>query len=127
MILGVGMDVVEVPRMQRILKSAWANRFLERVFSPEEIAVCERSAVPAQGYAARFAAKEAVAKALGRWLRWHEVEVVNDDRGRPSVALSGEAAELARVPEGGHLLVSLSHSRDYAVAAVVLVLPQGIP
>ena len=100
---------------------------LDRLFTEAERAYCNGRADPAPHYAVRFAAKEAVAKTLGRWLRWQEVEVVNDARGRPSISLSGEAAELARVSEGGRILVSLSHSRDYAVAATLLVLPQEIP
>ena len=95
-----------------------------RLFTAGERAYCDRKADPAPHYAARFAAKEATAKALGRWLRWQDVEVRRDPSGRPSIALSGEAAQLAQVSQGGRLLVSLSHSRDHAVACVVLVAPQ---
>ena len=99
-------------------------RFAERLFTAAERAYCELKADPAPRYAARFAAKEAVAKALGRWLRWQEVEITVESSGRPSVSLSGEAADLAQIAGGGRLLVSLSHSRDYAVACVVLAPPQ---
>ncbi|UCC69762.1 MAG: holo-ACP synthase [Armatimonadota bacterium] len=99
-------------------------RFAERLFTAAERAYCESKADPAPRYAARFAAKEAVAKALGRWLRWHEVEITVDQSGRPRISLSGEAAELARIAGGGRLLVSLSHSHDYAVACVFLAPPQ---
>lgn len=92
-------------------------RLAERLFTGGERAYCDGRSDSAPHYAARFAAKEAVAKALGRWLRWQEVEVTLNQVGRPSILLSGEAAEIAR---GGRLLVSLSHSRDYAVACVLL-------
>ncbi len=65
MILGIGVDLVEIPRMQRILDRPWARRFIERVFRPEEITVCEKAARPVEAYAARFAAKEAAVKAFG--------------------------------------------------------------
>ena len=100
---------------------------LTRLFTDGERTYCEAHSDPFPHYAARFAAKEAAAKALGRWLRWQDVEITNDARGRPSMSVSGRAADLARVARGGRLLVSLSHGRDHAVAAVVLVLPQEIP
>lgn len=67
MIVGIGIDLVEVPRMQRIL-GRWGHRFLARVYTPEEIAYCQARALPAMHYAARFAAKEAAMKAMGTGL-----------------------------------------------------------
>jgi holo-[acyl-carrier protein] synthase len=124
-ISSLGIDIVEIDRFRQAAERR--PRMLARLFTEGERAYCAARADPFPHYAARFAAKEAAAKAFARWLRWQEVEVVNDAGGRPSISLSGEAAQLGRVSEGGHLLVSLSHSRDYAVAAVVLVLPQEIP
>lgn len=122
MIHSLGVDIIEIDRIRRAL-GRWP-RMSARLFTPRERLYCDRASDSAPHYAARFAAKEAVAKALGRPLRWHDVEVVADAAGRPHIGLSGEAARLARVPEGGALLVSLSHSRDYAVACVLLVFSQ---
>jgi len=122
MLTCLGIDIIEVDRLRRAI-ARWP-RLARRLFTERERAYCERRTDPAPHYAARFAAKEAMAKALGRWLRWQEVEVVTDPRGRPGLALRGEAAELAHTGEGVRLLVSLSHTREYAVACVCLVVPQ---
>ena len=124
MLTSLGIDIIEIDRLRQALER-WP-RMAARLFTERERAYCDRRADPAPHYAARFAAKEATAKALGRWLRWHDVEVVLDSAGRPTMALSGEAAELAHSSQGGRLLVSLSHSRDYAVACVLLLRPQEI-
>jgi len=120
----LGIDIIEIDRIRRALRR-WP-RFAARLFTPAERVYCNRRADPAPHYAARFAAKEAAAKAFGRPLRWHDVEITTDELGRPSLALSGEAAALARAFEGVRLLVSLSHSRDHAVACVLLLGPQDI-
>ena len=135
MIRSLGVDIIEIERLRRAL-ARWP-RLAPRLFTARERASCDRRADPAPCYAARFAAKEAAAKALGRWLRWHEVEIKTNSDGRPALSLSGDAAELARISEGGRLLLSLSHSRDYAVACVIFVqqesasselnLPPGAP
>ena len=124
-ISSLGIDIIEIDRFRRAAQRT--PRMLTRLFTDGERTYCDARSDPFPHYAARFAAKEAAAKALGRWLRWHDVEITNDPRGRPFISLCGEAAELARVAKGGRLRVSLSHGRDYAVAAVVLVLPQEIP
>ena len=122
MLSSVGIDIIEIGR----IREAMGRRpgLAARLFTARERAYCESKSDPAPHYAARFAAKEATAKALGRWLRWQEVEVTRDPDGRPGIALTGEAAQLAQVSQGGRLLVSLSHSRDYAVACVALLAPQ---
>ena len=122
MLTSLGIDIVEIDRVRRALDRRPA--LAARLFTPRERAYCEQRADPAPHYAARFAAKEAAAKALGRWLRWHDVEVLPEPNGRPAVSLRGQAAELANVSRGGRLLVSLSHSRDYALACAILLLPQ---
>ncbi len=119
----VGVDLVEVPRVERML-ARYGDRFLERVFSPAEVLYTRRR-VPE--LAARFAAKEAVAKALGVGMRmlapdgvgWREVEVLGDHRGRPEVYLHGRAAERARELGLTEWAISLSHTCEYAVAFVV--------
>ena len=120
MLASLGIDMVEVERMRQGLRR-WP-RMVARLFTEGERAYCEAKADAAPHYAARFAAKEAAAKAVGRWLRWQEVEVVSDACNRPVLHLIGESAQVARIPEGARLLVSLSHSRNYAIAVVALVL-----
>jgi len=123
MLTSVGIDIIEIARIRRVLQQR--PELVARLFTQRERAYCEQKADPAPSYAARFAAKEAAAKAVGRWLRWQEVEVVADAYNRPHLELRGESAAAAHIPEGARLLVSLSHSQDYAVAMVVLVTPEG--
>lgn len=115
MVLGLGVDIVEIERVEQALIRR--PSLMRRLFTPEEIHYCE--ARPGSRYAhfaGRFAAKEAVAKALGRSLGWREVAIHNDELGKPAVLLSGRAREAAA---GGRIYVSISHSRDYAVAQAV--------
>ena len=123
MILGLGIDVVEIARMQRILDGppARATRFLERCFTQAERAYCEGGRDRAARYGARFAAKEAASKALGTpaGIRWTDVEVVRGG-GAPALALRGVAEEGARRLGVSRVLVSLTHDGGVAAAAVVL-------
>ncbi len=114
----VGIDLLSIPRVRRVLERH-DGRFLRRVYTPEEVAFC-RGRV--QELAARFAAKEAVMKALGtgaRGVAWREIEVLPNRRGKPLVYLYGRARERAERIGLTALDVSLSHERDFAVAAVV--------
>lgn len=119
-IYAIGIDLAEVDRIQRVL-DRYGDRFLKRVFTPQEIAYCSRKVSAANSYAARFAAKEAVFKATGLGLtmgmRWRDVEVVNDDRGKPSVRLYGMAAERLK---GKRLHLSITHSDQLAIVMVVV-------
>lgn len=121
MILGIGTDIAEVAR---IAKSATDTRFRERVFSPYEITYCESKANKGESYAARFAAKEAFFKAIGTgWrggLSFNEVEVQNDELGKPSLHLLGETALVASEKNIKTIHLSLSHTKELAVAMVVL-------
>lgn len=121
MLTSLGIDIVETGRIRQALQR-WPE-MKNRLFTPREREYCEQKADPAVHYAARFAAKEAAAKAVGRWLRWQEVEVVSGERNRPLLVLTGESARVAGIPEGARLLLSLSHTRDYAVAVVARVGP----
>jgi len=124
LIVGVGVDLVAVDRMERLLNCRWAQRFISRVFSGEEIAVCERSARPAQCYAARFAAKEALAKALGigfsRGVTPAQIAVRGGERSRPQIELNDAALDHAISMDVAAIHVSLSHTPEGACAVVVL-------
>ena len=114
----VGVDMIEIDRVARVLQRH-PRRFLERVFTPEEVAFC-RGRVPE--LAARFAAKEATMKALGtgaRSVAWCDIEVLPDRRGKPLVYLYGGAAERAELIGLDAMDISLSHLADFAVAVVV--------
>lgn len=115
MIQGIGVDIVEIDRLARLMDN---SRFLARVFTPAERDYCTAGANRAERFAGRFAAKEAVAKALGLGLPWRDVEIRREDSGRPVVRLHGRAQAAAG---GGTALVSISHCREYAVAHAVVV------
>ncbi|HUK13526.1 MAG TPA: holo-ACP synthase [Thermoanaerobaculaceae bacterium] len=122
MIVGVGADVFDVRRMARELEEGGAA-LRESLFTPDEIADCEGTHAPAQHYAARAAAKEAAAKALGVGLAslaaWRDAEVRRDPRGRPSLRLHGGLERAAARLGVSALALSLSHTAELAVAVVV--------
>ncbi|MBI5250093.1 MAG: holo-ACP synthase [Desulfomonile tiedjei] len=124
MILGVGVDLVTVSRMERILRSRWAEKFVTRVFSPEEIRACREAATPAQSYAVRFAAKEALAKALGtgftKGVSPGTVFVRGGERNRPEIVLAAQALAVAENMNVAAIHVSLSHTSEIACAFVVV-------
>jgi len=116
-VIGVGVDLIEIDRIAGAL--ARRPRFAERCFTEREAAYCRSRAFPAQHFAARFAAKEAVGKALGIGMtRWREVEVVRR-AGPPSIALSGRYARRADDLGVTGITVSLTHSRGMAAAVAV--------
>jgi holo-[acyl-carrier protein] synthase len=123
--MGIGVDLVENRRMEEVLEK-WGGRFKGKVFRRGEQEYCDSQAVPFRHYAGRFAVKEAVSKAfgtgLGPQLRWLDIEVTRDrDTGAPSVKLFDCGKKLARSRKVGRILVSLAHTREYAVAHAVLV------
>ncbi len=123
-IIGHGVDLVEVSRIAR-LASEHGERFFERCFSPKELAYARSSARRDEHLAARFAAKEAVLKALGTgWsagIGWTDVEVERDEAGRPSIRLHARASELAYAMGVSSWLLSLSHTSEHAIASAVAV------
>lgn len=125
MIIGVGVDVMEIDRFAEAL--ARRPRLAERCFTEAEAAYCAAKPFPPQHFAARFAAKEAVGKALGRGMtRWREVEVVRG-RGVPTVALHGHYAQWATRLGVTRIHLSLTHSRGVAVAVAVAERHPGTP
>jgi len=118
--LRTGVDIIEVERIRRAAERH-GERFYQRFYTPAERAYCgERFAA----LAARFAAKEAAAKALGTGIgdmRWVDIEVVNDDRGRPELVLHAVAADLAAALGLTEWSVSLSHTHEHAIAFVVAI------
>ncbi|HLJ62069.1 MAG TPA: holo-ACP synthase [bacterium] len=121
----MGLDVVEVPRVERVI-ARWGEAFLGRVFTAAELRHVGASPSVAQRLAGRFAAKEAVMKALGtgwRGVAWREIEIENDALGNPLVRLTGRAAEAALRRGIGSWAVSISHTRDLATAVVIAECP----
>ena len=123
MIVGSGIDIAEVPRIRRALER-FRDRFLQRIFTAEEIRYCDSKANRIERYAARFAAKEAAMKALGTgWnhgVRWRDCEVVRMPGGRPTMTFHGRAAEFAARLGVRNVAVSLSHTEEQAIAQVIL-------
>ena len=121
-ITGIGVDIVEIARMRDAL--ARRPRMKERLFSEEERAYCEGRNKPEIHYAMRFAAKEAVLKALGTGfsgMRFRDVEVARDEKGKPVPRLSGRAAEVAEAAGVVEVHLSLSFTHDNAVASAVAI------
>ena len=123
MIVGTGIDIEEVDRIRGAIERH-GRRFIERIFTPAEAAYAEQAASPYERYTARFAAKEAGMKALGTgWdhgVRWVDVEVVSQPKGRPSLRFHGRAADRAASLGCRSISLSLSHTRQMAVAQVIL-------
>lgn len=121
MIIGIGTDLADVERIAQSIEKAG---FKEKIFSKNEIIYCESKANKAESYAARFAAKEALFKALGTGWRggmaFNEVEVVNDELGKPSIQLIGETAKIIEKRNIKSIHVSLSHIKKTAIATVML-------
>jgi holo-[acyl-carrier protein] synthase len=120
-ILGIGLDLCEVERIRRLLEKD-RGRFVRRVYRESEIAYCDARRKPEIHYAARFAAKEAFLKALGRgWrLGWTQVEVVRTASGKPDLLLTGKAAEAATRRGVRHVHLTLTHTLETAAAVIVL-------
>lgn len=128
MITGLGVDIVDIDRMRDAM--ARRPRMKERLFSEEERAYCEKRNKPEIHYAMRFAAKEAVLKALGTGfsgMRFRDVEVLRDERGRPVPRLTGRAAEVAEAAGVVEMHLSLSFTHATAVASAVAITEQMRP
>lgn len=123
MIVGTGIDLTEIGRIQRSL-DRYGARFLARVYTPAEQAYCMRRRRSGESFAARFAAKEAAAKALGtgisRGVSWREIEVERQPGSRPTLRFHGRAAQRAALLGVVHSALSLTHTAGFAMASVIL-------
>jgi holo-[acyl-carrier protein] synthase len=124
LIFGIGIDIIEVARIQKQIDSE-SNSFLKKIFTDKEIEYCESKIKnKAQNFAARFAAKEAFFKALGTgWrdgLSWKDVEIENDELGKPNILLIGKSKIFIQENNISKIHVSLSHINEIAVAVVIL-------
>ena len=112
MVYGVGVDIVNIPRFRKALER-WGERFLERIFTERELGYCFSKKVPERHLAVRFAAKEAVLKALRHSLRFRDIEVLNHKNGRPCLRVEG-------LDDTYRINLSLSHDGEYGIAQVVV-------
>jgi holo-[acyl-carrier protein] synthase len=123
MIVGTGVDLAEVPRIQAAAER-FGDRFIHRIYTQAEIAYVRRKANAYQRYAARFAAKEAGMKAIGTgWrhgVKWQDFEVANLPSGKPTLRFHGVAAEFARKLGVRNVSLSLTHTAEYGMAHVIL-------
>lgn len=123
-IIGIGTDIIECLRIASMIEKH-GELFLTRVYTPHEIEYCSARRAATQHYAGRFAAKEAVLKALGtgwtRGIQWRDIEVRNDLGGKPSIALSGGAYEYSVLHGIDEVLITISHCRNYATAYAMAV------
>jgi len=123
MILGTGIDIVNIERIERLM-ARWGGLFLDRIFTEKEILWCQQRARPSECFAIRFAAKEAFLKAIGLGLRngiqWRDIEVENDPMGKPLFSFYRKAREIVEFQQVQKALLTLSHERPYAVAHVLL-------
>ena len=122
MIVGLGLDISEIDRIEAAIKRHGAP-FIERLFTPAEVAYCESHKGKYERYAARFAAKEAAMKALGTgWshgVRWRDIEVTREPSGKPTLRLAGAAAQIAKRMGVKNISLSITHSGNLALAEVI--------
>ena len=123
LIIGCGIDLVKIERIEKIIKRR-GNNFNSRIFTPPERDYCEKKkGNKYQSYAGKFAAKEALLKALGLGLRevnWKEIEIKNDELGQPIIDISGKLKKIALAKGVSKYFISISHTKEYAIAQVIL-------
>jgi holo-[acyl-carrier protein] synthase len=122
MIKGLGIDTIEIDRIARVY-SRYGERFLKRIYAPEEQTYALRYKDPVPRLAARFAAKEACMKALGTgWnfgVRWRDIVVINDRSGKPTLRLDGKAKTFFEKLSADRIHLSITHSKEHATAVVI--------
>ena len=120
----IGIDIVEIKRLEKVSKK-WNKKFLNKIYTSRELAYSRSKRYPAQHLAARFAAKEAIFKALGevtnQFVGWKNVEILNDAYGKPVVHWHGQAQKTLKAKKIQGATVSLSHTENYAVASAMLI------
>lgn len=122
MIIGTGIDIVKNQRIERLIKK-YGERFLQKIYLASEIQYCSKQANYAASYAARFAAKEALLKALGTGMRnnsWQDIEILNNDLGKPEVKLYNKTAEQAAEMNVEKIFLTISHEKDFSIAQIIL-------
>jgi len=124
MIAGTGIDIVEISRMKEAVEK-WGENFLTKIFTPREIRYSNSKRFSSQHFAARFAAKEAVIKAFGEPskhpINWTDIEVLNDKEGKPVIEFHNGALKLKKKKKIKEVIISLSHSKEHAVANAILL------
>ena len=129
MVIGTGVDIIDIPRIKKMIEKD--TRFVEKVFTPVEIDYCRSKYRKEVHYAARFAAKEAFFKALGTgWrdgMKWTDISVENDELGKPGIKLEDITLEKFHSLGGDHIHLSISHTKEYAVAFVIIEGTGGQP
>ncbi len=121
MIYGTGVDIVNIKRVQKMIEK-WDEKFLSRIFIETEKDYCKKKSNEAVHFAARFAAKEAVAKMFGTGIgkvKWKDIIVINNKSGKPEIKLRGKAKDLKKELEIEKIFLSISHEKEYAIAQVI--------
>ncbi|OGL39778.1 MAG: holo-[acyl-carrier-protein] synthase [Candidatus Schekmanbacteria bacterium RIFCSPHIGHO2_02_FULL_38_11] len=123
MIIGIGVDHIEISRIKKTIRRQ-KERFLNKIFTEKEIEYCEKKKDRYQHYAARFAAKEAVYKALNQTgtegISWKDIEIVNEISGKPEIFLRNKTLRLAKRLKVSKILLSISHNKDIAISNVII-------
>lgn len=122
MIIGTGIDLIKNQRIKKLINK-YDNHFLNKIYTEEEIKYCQSKKKAFVSFAARFAAKEALLKALGTGLRnnsWHDIEVINNKLGKPKIKLSGKTKKQAGALKVKSIFLSISHEKEYSVAQIIL-------
>lgn len=122
MIIGTGVDIVKNQRIADLIDK-YGENFLKRIYREKEINYCSSRAQATASFAARYAAKEALFKALGTGMRknsWQDIEVVNNELGKPEIKLFGKTADYAAQLEVENIFLSMSHEKDYSIAQIIL-------
>lgn len=123
MVIGCGIDLVKIERIEKII-IRWGDNFIFKIFTPLEREYCEKKKDNKfQSYAGKFAAKEALLKAVGLGLRqanWREIEIKNDELGQPIIDTSGKLKNIAAIKGVSKYFISISHTKEYAIAQVIL-------
>ena len=122
MTYGIGIDIIEVERVKKLVSQK--DKYLQRIFSEKEIEYCEKFKTREQEYSGRFCAKEAFSKALGTGLnkdiKFNEIEIINNETGKPEIRLYGGTKEYFYREELKKIFVSISHLKEYATAVVLI-------